>query len=129
MPFGGARGGAKTIGSLLDFWYHAIEHGEATRARLMVRKQRTDLRDTILTAIRLRLGRRVARARLLDFQFPNGARLYVRLLERETDAEAYQGWSLTRVYIEEAGQFTSLAPTWRLMATLRSSAGVKCRCG
>ena len=25
--FGGARGGAKTIGSLLDFWYHAIEHG------------------------------------------------------------------------------------------------------
>ena len=41
--FGGARGGAKTIGSLLDFWYHAIEHGEDARG-LMVRKQRTDLR-------------------------------------------------------------------------------------
>ncbi len=124
--FGGARGGAKTIGSLLDFWYHAIEHGDNARG-LMVRKQRTDLRDTILTAIRLYGSAAEWHEHGSYFQFPNGARLSCAYLERETDAEAYQGWSLTRVYIEEAGQFTSLAPTWRLMATLRSSAGVKCQ--
>ena len=31
---------------------------------------------------------------------------------------AYQGFSLTRVYIEEVGQFPSLDPMWKLMATL-----------
>jgi hypothetical protein len=31
--FGGARGGAKTTGSLLDFWYHAIEHGSNALGR------------------------------------------------------------------------------------------------
>jgi hypothetical protein len=43
--FGGSRG-AKTTGSLLDFWYHAIEHG-TNALGLMVRKQRTDLRPRL----------------------------------------------------------------------------------
>jgi hypothetical protein len=33
----------------------------------------------------------------------------------------------TRVYVEEAGNFPSPAPIFRLMATLRSGAGVPCR--
>lgn len=41
---------------------------------------------------------------------------------------AYQGFSLTRVYIEEVGQFRSLDPMWKLMATLRSAVGVSARC-
>ena len=58
------------------------------------------------------------------FVFPNGARITYAYLERDTDAEAYQGWSTTRVYIEEAGNFPSPAPILKLMATLRRIAGV-----
>lgn len=50
--FGGARGGAKTIGSLLDFWYHAIENGPNALG-LMVRRRRTDLKDTQLAAMNI----------------------------------------------------------------------------
>ena len=55
---------------------------------------------------------------------PNGARLRFAYLERDADAELYQGHSYTRVYIEEAGNFPSPAPIMKLMATLRSGAGV-----
>jgi hypothetical protein len=50
--FGGGRGGAKTSGSLLEFWDHAIEHGPNALG-LMVRKQRTDLKDTQLAAMNM----------------------------------------------------------------------------
>src|SRR4029077_2899793 len=53
-----------------------------------------------------------------------GARLTFAYLERDADAELYQGASYTRVYIEEAGNFPSPVPIMKLMATLRSGAGV-----
>jgi hypothetical protein len=55
---------------------------------------------------------------------PNGARLRFAYLERDADAEAYQGHSYTRVYVEEIGNFPSERPILKLMATLRSGAGV-----
>ena len=55
---------------------------------------------------------------------PNGARLTFAYLERDADAEQYQGHSYTRVYIEECGNFPSPVPIMKLMATLRSGAGV-----
>ena len=58
---------------------------------------------------------------------PNGARLNFAYLERDADAENYQGHSYTRIYIEEAGNFPSPAPIMKLMAALRSGAGVPCR--
>ena len=36
---------------------------------------------------------------------PNGARLRFDYLERDSDADNYQGHSYTRVYVEEAGNF------------------------
>ena len=124
--FGGARGGAKTVGSLLDFWYHAIEHGPNALG-LMVRRQRTDLKDTQLAAMNIYGNAADWKEHGSYFQFANGARLWFAYLESEKDAMAYQGFSLTRVYIEEVGQFPSLDPMWKLMATLRSAAGVKCQ--
>ena len=55
---------------------------------------------------------------------PNGARLRFAYLERDADADLYQGHSYTRVYIEETGNFPTPAPIMKLMATLRSGAGV-----
>jgi len=58
---------------------------------------------------------------------PGGARLNFRYLERDQDAENYQGQSYTRVYVEEAGNFPDPAPILKLHATLRSGAGVPCK--
>ena len=116
--FGGARGGAKTTASLLDFWYHAIEHGPNARG-LMVRKAQTDLKDTQLAAMQMywflpQNGRSTAAIS----SSAGGARIWFAYLENEKSAMAYQGFSLTRVYIEEVGQFPSLDPMWKLMATV-----------
>lgn len=59
--------------------------------------------------------------------FPNGARLKFRYLDRDSDAEAYQGHSYTRVYLEELTNFPSQGPVMKLKATLRSPKGVPCR--
>jgi hypothetical protein len=124
--YGGARGGGKTYATLGDWFLHAEQHGEHARG-LMIRKTREDLKDTIATATIMYAGS----ARWIEkgayFRFTNGARLYCAYLENEADAEHYQGWSLTRVYIEELTQFLSSAPVFRLLATLRSTHGIKCQ--
>jgi Terminase large subunit, T4likevirus-type, N-terminal len=124
--FGGARGGGKTFASLGDFWLHAEDHGADARG-LMVRKTRADLKDTIHTAITLYGNAASFREHGQFFDFRNGARLYMAFLENERDAMAYQGWSLTRCYLEEITQFSSLDPMLKLLATLRSSAGIRCQ--
>jgi hypothetical protein len=58
---------------------------------------------------------------------PKGGRLRFSYLEHDSDADAYQGWSLSRIYVEEAGTFPSEAPINKLQATLRSGQGVPCQ--
>ena len=124
--FGGARGGGKTFGSLGDWWLHAEAHQGHARG-LMVRKTRTDLKDTQLAAMTMFGNAATWKEHGSYFDFRNGARLYMAFLENEQDAQAYQGWSLTRVYVEEITQFSSLQPMLRLLATLRSAHGVRCQ--
>jgi hypothetical protein len=93
----------------------------------MVRRQRTDLKDTQLAAMNIYGNAAEWKEHGSYFQFTNRARLWFAYLESEKDAMAYQGFSLTRVYIEEVGQFPSLDPMWKLMATLLLAAGVKCQ--
>jgi hypothetical protein len=122
--FGGARGGGKTDAVLGEWAIHADDY-KADAIGLMVRRTRIELLETY------------ERARLIYTKFgasftqnpmrvtmPNGARLTFAYLERDADAEQYQGASYTRVYIEEAGNFPSPVPIMKLMATLRSGAGV-----
>jgi len=126
VVYGGARGGGKTFSALGEFWLHAERYGEDARG-LMVRKTREDLKDTQAVAERMFGNAAKWQEKGAFFKFANGARLYCAYLENESDAEHYQGWSLTRVYIEELTQFTSKAPVMRLLATLRSTAGIKCQ--
>jgi hypothetical protein len=120
--YGGARGGGKTDGMLGEWIAHAGRYGEAASG-LMVRRTREELYDTIERSRQLYtlLG-----AKLTDnlWRFPNGARLRFAYLERDSDAEAYQGHNYTRVYIEELGNFPNPAPVFKMMATLRSAKGV-----
>jgi hypothetical protein len=122
--FGGARGGGKTDGVLGDFVEHADSYGE-NAIGLMIRRQRTELIETIerSRAIYTPLGWTYHEQEKM-WRAPNGARLRFAYLERDADAEAYQGHSYTRLYIEEIGNFPSERPILKLMATLRSGAGV-----
>jgi len=124
--FGGARGGGKTDGMLGDFAAHAAAHKEHAIG-LMVRRSLTQLAETIERS-RAMYGPIGAKFNETEkvWRFPNGARLRFAYLERDADADNYQGHSYTRVYVEEIGTFPSPVPIFKLMATLRSGAGVPC---
>jgi Terminase large subunit, T4likevirus-type, N-terminal len=122
--FGGARGGGKTDAMLGEWAKHAGLYKEHAIG-LMIRRTRTELVETIERSkeIYAPLG--------WDFnetekrwRAKNGARLRFAYLERDADADQYQGHSYTRIYVEEVGNFPSPAPVLKLMATLRSGAGV-----
>ena len=122
--FGGARGGGKTDGMLGDWVSHQDLYGEHAIG-LMVRRERTQLMETIERSrqIYIPLGAKFHEQEKM-WRFPNGSRLRFAYLERDADAEQYQGHSYTRLYVEELTNFPKPAPIWKLMATLRSSHGV-----
>src|SRR5215468_5016833 len=122
--FGGARGGGKTDGMLGEWIKHADRYGKDAIG-LMLRRTRTELIETIerSRAIYSLLGWKYNETEKM-WRATNGARLRFAYLERDADADQYQGHSYTRLYVEEIGTFPSPAPIFKLMATLRSSAGV-----
>ena len=122
--FGGARGGGKTDAVLGDWALHADEY-RADAIGLMIRRTRIELLETFERAriVYTKLGAQLTN-NPMRATMPNGARLTFAYLERDADAEQYQGHSYTRVYIEECGNFPSPVPIMKLMATLRSGAGV-----
>lgn len=124
--YGGARGGGKTDGVLGEFVVHADQYG-VNAIGLMVRRTLKQLRETIERSkiIYTPLGATFNDTDKI-WRFPNGARLVFAYLERDSDADNYQGHSYTRVYVEEIGNFPSATPIMKLMATLRSGAGVPC---
>lgn len=120
--FGGSRGSLKTDSVLGDWINHSALYGEGAQG-LMVRRTREELKHTMERARQIYTP--------LGFTFsghtvrsPNGSLLTFAYLERDADAEGYQGWSLTRVYVEEIGNFPNEGPVLKLMATLRSASGV-----
>lgn len=124
--YGGARGGGKTDGSLGDFLIHQSRYGQHARG-LFIRRKLVDLEDAI------ERGKEIygpVGARWHDqksyFRFPSGAILRMRYLERDKDAQNYQGHAYTRLYVEELTQFADPAPLDKLKGTLRSAAGVPC---
>ncbi len=124
--YGGARGGGKTDGALGEWASHADLYGEHAIG-LMVRRTLVQLTETIERSKQIYrpLGAKYHEQDKL-WRFPNGARLRFAYLERDADADGYQGHSYTRVYIEEIGNFPSSVPIMKLMATLRSGANVPC---
>ncbi len=126
VVYGGARGGGKTDAALGDFARHAQTYAAAARG-LLVRRTRTALEPTIERAKEI-FGPdgAVWHDQKSRFSWPSGAVLYFRHLDRDADAELYQGHSYSRVYVEELTQFASPAPVNKLKATLRSPEGVPC---
>lgn len=124
--FGGARGGGKTDGILGEFGIHQGMYGRDAIG-LIVRSERTQLVEAIerSRAIYGPIGASFNETEK-HWRFPNGARLRYGYIERDSDADAYQGHSYTRIYPEEMTNFKTLRPIMKLMATLRSGNGVPC---
>ena len=126
IVFGGARGGGKSYASLGEFWIHAEDYGVAARG-LMVRKTREDLKDTIDLAQQMYGSAATWQDQKKCFRFKGGALLHMAYLETDADAMNYQGWSLTRVYVEELTQYAQPNGIFKLFACLRSNTGVPCQ--
>lgn len=124
--YGGARGGGKTDGMLGDWLSHAGTYGKHANG-IFFRRELTQLDEAIARSqeIYLPLGA-TWHEQKKQYTFPDGARLKFRYLARDSDAEAYQGHSYTRVYFEELTNFPEPKPVDKMLATLRSGAGVSC---
>ena len=122
--YGGARGGGKTDGMLGDWLNHANKYGEHAIG-LIIRRELLQLREMIERS-KILYGPLGAHWHSQEkiWRFPNNARLNFAHMDNDDDAEKYQGHSYTRVYVEELGNFPSPDPIFKLMATLRSGAGV-----
>lgn len=122
--YGGARGGGKTDAALGEWANHAKRYGQNAKG-LFVRRTLIALGPTIERAKQIYrpLGAQWQEQKS-RFVWPNGAILYFRYLERDADADNYQGHDYTRVYVEELTQFPDPGPLDKLKATLRSAAGV-----
>lgn len=124
--FGGARGGGKTEGSIGDWLEHSNAYGPDAIG-VFFRRKFKQLEEVIARTRSLfpKLGAHYNSQRA-EWLMPNGARLKFRYIERDSDAEEYQGHSYTRVYVEEVTNFPTSKPINLLRATLRSAAGVPC---
>lgn len=125
--YGGARGGGKTDGMLGKFGIKAAKYGPHVRG-IFFRRELPQLDAAVDRSkeIYLSLG-----AEYQDYKkqwtFPNGATLRFRPLERDADAEKYQGHSYTDVFFEELGNYPNPTPVMKLKATLRSAESIPCQ--
>ena len=122
--YGGARGGGKTESSIGDWLQHASTYGEHAIG-IFVRRKFKQLAEVIARTKQLfpKIGAKYNEQKA-EWLMPGGARLKFVYLERDSDAEEYQGHNYTRVYVEEVTNFPSPGPIDKLRATLRSGAGV-----
>lgn len=122
--YGGARGGGKTESSIGDWLEHSSKYGE-NAIGIFFRRKLVQLAEVIARTKQLfvKLGAKYNEQQK-TWTMANGARLKFAYLEKDSDAEEYQGHSYTRVYIEEVTNFPTPDPINKLRATLRSGAGV-----
>lgn len=122
--YGGARGGGKTESSIGDWLQHSSLYGEAAIG-IFFRRKLVQLAEVVARTKQIfpKLGAKYNEQQK-TWTMANGARLKFAYLERDSDAEEYQGHNYTRVYVEEVTNFPSPAPIDKLRATLRSGSGV-----
>lgn len=122
--YGGARGGGKTESSIGDWLQHSSLYGEHAIG-IFFRRKLVQLAEVIARTKQIfpKLGAKYNEQQK-TWTMANGARLKFAYLEKDSDAEEYQGHNYTRVYVEEVTNFPSASPINKLRATLRSGAGV-----
>lgn len=125
--YGGARGGGKTDGMLGKFAIKASRYGEHCTGAFF-RRSREDLKEAIERSSQIYgpLGAKWHEQKKW-WRFPNGARLKFEYLDRDQDADNYQGHNYTDLFFEEITHWADPKPINKLRATLRSPVGVPCQ--
>lgn len=123
--YGGARGGGKTDGMLGKFAIKAGRYGEHCIG-VFFRRTREDLKEAVERSKQI-YGPIGAKLTNNQWRFPNGARLKFEYLDKDKDADNYQGHSYTDVFMEELTHWPDPTPVKKLKATLRSAHGVPCQ--
>jgi hypothetical protein len=125
--YGGARGGGKTDGMLGKFAIKAFRYGENC-VGVFFRRTREDLKEAIERSKQIYgpIGAKWSEQKKW-WTFPNGARLKFEYLDKDSDADNYQGHNYTDVFFEELTHWASPDPVNKLRATLRSAAGIPCQ--
>lgn len=125
--YGGARGGGKTDAMIGGDWpVHAYRYGQYAKG-IFFRRTMPQLEAAIARSKELYYALDATwREQQKTWVFANGATLKFRHLERDGDAELYQGHDYTRLYFEELTNYPSPVPIDKLRATLRSGRGVPC---
>jgi hypothetical protein len=121
--YGGARGGMKSYGIILDFVAHADRYGRAARG-ILFRRSYDELVEIERICHEILGGVWTWKASGRTWTSPKSATLRLRYLDRDEDADRYQGHQYTRVYVDEAGAFASPRPIDKLFGALRSPEGV-----
>jgi hypothetical protein len=120
IGYGGARGGAKTASSLLDYMQDVPKYGKGWRG-IIFRKTFPELEEVIYQAKEFFLpaGAEYHETKKTFF-FREGATFKLRALEKQRDAEKFQGHQYTWMGWDELGNWASLRPYDMLKACLRS---------
>lgn len=124
LLFGGARGGGKSDFLLGDF-LQDIHLGPVWRG-IIFRKSFPELEELIVRAkeIFYPVGA-IYQVGEKTFKFPSGASLKFRFIEKEGDADKYQGHQYAWIGWDELGNWENLNAYKKLKACLRSAHGVK----
>lgn len=122
IGFGGSRGGGKTAGMLGDFLSHENEYGKHARG-IFFRRTYGELEEVVRQAdlLFLPLGWKKKGGVRVTYTAPSGATLKLRAMQRDSDADKYQGHSYTWIGFDEATNWPSPTPLDKLRACLRAS--------
>lgn len=120
--FGGARGGGKSDFLLGDYAQDINNYAENWKG-ILFRKSYKELEDLVSRSKQIypALGGIWKKAEF-TWVFPNGATLKMRHLEREEDAEKYQGHAYTWIGFDELPNWADPDAYFKLRACLRNGA-------
>jgi hypothetical protein len=124
--FGGARGGGKSD-ALLGDWISHASSSKGKAAGVLFRRTTPQLEELIHRSKQIypALGAHWI-AGTKTWVMPCGSRLKMRWLERDEDADNYQGHQYTWEGWDELGNWPNPDPVDKLRACLRSPSGVPC---
>jgi len=121
IGYGGARGGGKTDGVLGKFGILAETMGKDFNG-IFFRRELPQADDLIERAKEIFLPLEAHyNDQKKQFTFAGGGRLRFRPLANNADAEKYQGQNLSHAAIEEAGNYPSPEPIFKLFGALRGN--------
>lgn len=126
--YGGARGGGKTDGMLGHFARHVQLYGEHAQGIFFRRRYKQ------LDRVKFRgkqifgaMGAKFIESKeSYEFRFPNGATLKLRHLEKNEDADEYQGHEYNWMCFEELTQWPTPTLIDKMRAVSRDSNGIPC---